>query len=177
MTIAQRENLQKILTRAHEDYSKGLILYASFKIADPVASEDLVQDTFLKTWNYLVRGGKISVMKAFLYHVLNQLIIDQYRKRKPVSLDTLVEKGFNPYTDQTEKLINEIDGRKYSSYINKLPDKYRTVVEMKYMQSLSLKEISTRTKLSRNTSAVQAHRGIERLKQLVIVSQLLMLAV
>ena len=48
---------------------------------------------------------------------------------------------------------------------------------MKYMQSLSLKEISTRTKLSRNTSAVQAHRGIERLKQLVIVSQLLMLAV
>lgn len=32
-------------------------------------------------------------MKAFPYHVLNNLIVDEYRKRKTASLDDLLEKG------------------------------------------------------------------------------------
>jgi DNA-directed RNA polymerase specialized sigma24 family protein len=37
---------------------------------------------------------------------------------------------------------------------------------MKYTQGLSLKEMSLITGLSRNALAVQAHRGLERLKAL-----------
>ena len=77
---------QIIITKAHGDFERGLGNYALSKISNKMLSDELVQDTFIKTWSYLVKGGEIILMKAFLYHVLNDLIIDEYRKRKTTSL-------------------------------------------------------------------------------------------
>lgn len=96
MTTKERLQLGTVLTIAHHDYEKKLTLHAFFKVHNKTTSEDLVQDTFMKTWRYLAKGGKIDVMKAFLYHVLNCLIVDEYRKHKTTSLNVLVEKGFEP---------------------------------------------------------------------------------
>ena len=52
--------------QAHTDFHKGLNTYASFKVSSLALSEDLVQDTFIKTWSYLAKGGEIGKMKAFL---------------------------------------------------------------------------------------------------------------
>lgn len=96
MTPKQKKEQDVVLTTAHHDYEKGLNVHAFFKTHNHATGEDLVQDTFIKTWSYLARGGKIDIMKAFLYHVLNNLIVDQYRKHKTTSLDVLLEKGFEP---------------------------------------------------------------------------------
>jgi len=34
-------------------------------------------------------------MRAFLYHILNDLIVDEYRKHKASSLTLLMEKGLS----------------------------------------------------------------------------------
>jgi RNA polymerase sigma-70 factor (ECF subfamily) len=155
-----------MLAVAHHDYDKVLNVHAFFKLSDHEKSEDLVQDTFMKTWNYLLRGGKIDVMKAFLYHVLNHLIVDEYRKRKTISLDGLLEKGFQPSINQSERLIDFMDGKTALLLIQRLPEKYQKVMRMRYVQDLSLKEMSLLTGQSKNTLAVQLHRGLEKLKQL-----------
>ena len=93
MPSKQETQRQLLLTSAHHNFSKALNAHAFFKVHDHKIGEDLVQDTFMKTWAYLVKGGEIEVMKAFLYHILNNLIIDQYRKHKTASLDTLIENG------------------------------------------------------------------------------------
>src|SRR3989344_5815961 len=107
----QSELNSEKLTVAHHDYNKSLNSYALFKLHDSNTGEDLVQDTFTKTWAYLVKGGKIIMMKAFLYHILNNLIVDEYRKQKHkmASLDTLIESGFEPKDDQSENLANFLD--------------------------------------------------------------------
>ncbi len=81
MTQQKETDMQAVMATAHRDFAKGLNGRAFFKVQDKAIGEDLVQDTFLKTWSYLVKGGKIDVMKAFLYHILNNLIVDQYRKQ------------------------------------------------------------------------------------------------
>ena len=81
MTPKEKKRLQGVLTIiAHNDYEKGLNARAFFKLSNHETGEDLVQHTFMKTWIYLVKGGKIEIMKAFLYHILNNLIVDEYRK-------------------------------------------------------------------------------------------------
>ena len=105
-------------------------------------------------------------MKAFLYHVLNGLIIDEYRKQKATSLDTLIEKGFEPGVDDSEKLLNIFDGKAALLLIGQLPEKYQKVIRMRYVRLLSLKEISLITGESKNTIAVQIHRGLFKLKLL-----------
>ena len=160
----QKNEQEGVLTAAHHDYERGMNSYAFFKTHNHTTGDDLVQDTFIKTWAYLVKGGKIDLMKAFLYHILNQLIIDEYRKQKTSSLDVLLKKGFEPSFDHSERMGNTFDGKAAMLLIQYLPAKYRSVMRMRYAQDLSLKEISLITGQSRNTVAVQAHRGLVKLK-------------
>lgn len=128
--------------------------------------EGLVQDTYMKTWVYLAKGGKIGIMKAFLYHILNDLIVDEYRKHKTISLDSLADDGFEPSIDDSASLLNLLDGKKALLLIQRLPVKYQKVMRMRYVQDLSLKEMSQVTGESKNSLAVMAHRGLEKLKSL-----------
>jgi len=165
-TQKQTQDQTVAMTTAHNSYAVLMNKYAFFKIRDHAIGEDMVQDTFMKTWTYLIKGGKIDIMKAFLYHILNNLIIDQYRKKKTTSLDTLVEKGFDPGVDDSARILNVFDGKAALLLIARLPEKYKQVMRMKYVQLLSIKEISLLTGQSKNTVAVQTHRGLAKLRLL-----------
>jgi len=154
------------MSDAYNDYGKGLNKHSFFKVHSHELGQDLVQDTFLKTMRYLVKGGKIDLMRAFLYHTLNCLIVDEYRKRKTTSLDVLLEKGFEPSAGDTEQLINALDGKTALLLIQRLPFKYQKIMRMRFTQSLSLEEMSLVTGQSKNAMAVQVHRGIEKLRVL-----------
>jgi len=168
MTPEQEATQHAAFTVAHHDFEAGLNKHAYFKLNNHATGEDLVQDTFIKTWQYLVRGGKIEVMKAFLYHVLNNLIVDEYRKRKTSSLDVLVEKGFEPNAGNSARFYDMLDGKAALLLIARLPIAYQKIMRMRYVQDLSLKEMALITGKSQNALAVQAHRGLVKLKLLYL---------
>lgn len=154
------------MTQAHASFEGALLQRALFKTNNNEVSQDLVQTTFLKTLIYLQKGGKIDLMRGFLNHVLNALIIDEYRKNKIASLDSLLDKGFEIGFNNSSQVADIIDGKKIILLIPQLPPKYHKVIHMRYLKGLSLKEISTLTGQSENTVAVQVHRGIGKLKML-----------
>lgn len=170
MTNGQKVERQEQLASAHQDYHKSLNAYAFYKLSDSTLGQDLVQDTFIKTWTYLMKKGEIKGMKSFLYHVLNNLIVDEYRKRKrnTVSLDVLLESGFTPNTGESESVKNQemFDGSLVMLLIKKLPIAYQEVIRMRYEQDLSLKEISITMGESENTISVRLHRGMQKLRVL-----------
>lgn len=166
MTPKETKKQHAALSTAHDDFQAGLNLYALFKLRDRALGEDLVQDTFMKTWRYLVKGGKVDTMKAFLYHVLNNLIVDEYRKRKTSSLDALLEKGYEPSDAGSERLYDVLDGKAAVLMIKRLPIAYQKVMKMRYVQDLTLEEMSLITGQSKNTIAVQLHRGVAKLKKI-----------
>ncbi|MDB5244583.1 MAG: polymerase ECF-type sigma factor, polymerase sigma-70 factor, subfamily [Parcubacteria group bacterium] len=156
---------QMLLMSAYQDFEKRLKMHAFFKVHDAAMSEDLVQDTFMKAWAYLLRGGKIDVMKAFLYHILNNLIIDEYRRHHTLSLDQILEKGYEPGMNHCDRLFDELDGREAMRSIDTLPPMYRKVLRMRYVDNLTLPEMASKTGQSKNTTAVQLHRGLAKLKE------------
>jgi RNA polymerase sigma-70 factor (ECF subfamily) len=169
--IPSKRKLQTIrseMTTAHSSFEGALLRRARFKTNDSELSEDLVQTTFLKTLVYLQRGGKIDLMRSFLNHVLNDLIIDEYRyrKNKTVSLDVLLENGFEPSDKDFEKYINVLDGKGIVLLIPQLSKKYELVIRLRYLKGLSLQEMAHITGQSENTVAVQVHRGLIKLKKL-----------
>jgi RNA polymerase sigma-70 factor (ECF subfamily) len=162
---------QAKLAVAHHEFAAKLNAHAYFKTNSHETGEDMVQTTFMKTWKYLVRGGRIDTMKAFLYHILNNLIVDEYRKHKTTSLDTLVESGFEPGDDYSPSLFNFLDGKLAIALISQLPEMYRKIIRMRYIQDLSLTEMALLTGQTRNTMAVQVHRGLKKLKALYLHNQ------
>lgn len=166
LSNAKLESIQDEVSVAHSDNHKGLMRRAMYKTSNSDTSQDLVQTTFLKTLVYLKNGGKIDLMHSFLNHVLNDLIVDEYRKKKIVSLDTLLDKGYDPGFTDFEKTINILDGEGVVLLIPQLSEKYELVIRLRYLKGLSLKEIALLTGQSENTVAVQAHRGLAKLKKI-----------
>ncbi len=168
MTQQRQKKLQEVLASAYQEYSKGMFAYACFKINDSVTSEDLVQNAFLKAWDYLRKGGQIKAMKAFLYRTLTNLIVDQYRRRrhKSVSLEYLIEAGHEPKDNSAEAMFLAVDARTAFPLFSQLPRRYQKVLYLRFRQDMSLKEISRVTNESRNAISVQVHRGLKKLRSL-----------
>ena len=157
---------QLIFIQAHTDHEKGLHTYAFLKLHNHATEEDLVQETFMKAWNYLIKGGTIVTMKPFLYHILNNLIIDEYRRKRTDSLDGMIEAGFTPSfnTHENDCIINEL--AIVFEDIHLLPEGYRTILRMHYIEHRSLHEIALITGQTKNALSVQMFRGVHKLRLL-----------
>ena len=166
------EDKKAIFLKAYEEHSDAIFRYCLFKISDREIALDIMQDTFTKTWEYMMKkdqgkqNEEIQNIKAFLYRVAGNLVIDQYRKKTTDSLEVLQEDGFDPSFDDTEILIDRLDGIKAIELLSKLPKDYKEALFLKYVQGLSISEISEVTGDEKNTVTVRLHRGMEKLKAL-----------
>src|SRR3989344_460922 len=163
MSIHEREFLN-----AYDQYADALFRHCYFRIPDRERAKDLVQETFTKTWEYLVDGKEVKNMRAFLYRVATNLVIDEARKKKPISLDLLQEeKGFDPGHDPLERTQHMIDAKTIVSYLSRLDPHHKEVVVMRYIDGLGPKEIAKILGETENTVSVRLHRAIQRLRSLV----------
>lgn len=158
--------------KAFEEYNDALFRHALIRVSNREKAIDLVHDAFTKVWSYIREGYEIDSFRPFLYKVLNNLIIDEYRKRKEASLDAMMEKegvdegSFDDLTESTaEVLAATIDGKKAFDLLQELPDQYREVIILRFVDQLGPKEISDLIEESENMVSVRIHRGLKLLRQ------------
>lgn len=179
---AKRKTGSESLVAGHEDrflkafdeYADALFRHAVYRLSDRERAIEIVHDTFTKAWSYLRAGHEIDAYKAFLYKVMNNLIIDEYRRRKERSLDALLEEegtdeGSFPelHSGSLEEVTFALDAEKASSLIAELPLVYREVITLRYIDGLGPKEISELIEASENVVSVRIHRGLKTLKDMI----------
>ena len=152
--------------KGYNQWSDDLLRYALFKVSNRELALDIVQDTFTKTWEYIYDGKKIDNLRAFLYKTLKNLIIDSYRKKTSESLDNLLEEGFDYGYDEREKIESNLSGQELWEHVDNLDVKYQEVIVLRYMNDLSIAEISEISGETENNISVRIHRGLEKLKQI-----------
>lgn len=160
--------------KAFEEYSDALFRHAFLRISDRERAIDVVHDTFTKVWTYVRNGHEVDQFRPFLYKVLNNLIIDEYRKAKEASLDALlaidgVDEGtFDELSENTvESLAATIDGKKAFEVVQEMPDTYKEVIILKFVDGLGPKEMSILLEESENVISVRLHRGLKVLRQMI----------
>jgi RNA polymerase sigma-70 factor (ECF subfamily) len=160
--------------KAFEEYNDALFRHATFRVSNREKAIDLVHDTFTKVWSYICEGYEIENFRPFLYKVLNNLIIDEYRKQREASLDQMfevdgVDEGNFPELSEnsTEALVATIDGSRAFEVLKELPDTYREVLLLRFVDGLGPKEISELIEVSENIVSVRLHRGLKALRQLI----------
>ncbi len=156
---------------AFEEYGDALFRHATMRISDRERAVDLVHDTFTKVWSYVRGGHQIDNFRPFLYKVLNNLIIDEYRKRRESSLDAILEReGVNEGSfeelveNSAEALAATMDGRQAFELLKYLPDEYREVITLRFVDGLGPKEIGELIEESENVVSVRLHRALKALK-------------
>lgn len=160
--------MEKKFLEAYEQYADAIFRHCYFRVSDEERAKDIMQDAFLKTWGYIAEGKEIKNMRAFLYRVANNLIVDYYRKRKPdSSVEDLQEKGVEIRHNTKEVLESHIAAKEVLEVISQLEPKYRDAFLMRYVDELSVKEIADVLDEAENTVSVHIHRATKQARQLL----------
>lgn len=178
----KRKSGGKIVAQSHEDrflkafddYADALFRHAQYRLADRERAIEIVHDTFTKVWGYVRDAHEIQSYRPFLYKVLNNLIIDEYRRRKEHSLDQLLtEEGTDEgsfdelHAGSIEELTFSLDAKQAAELISELPPVYREVVTLRFVDGLGPKEISELIEESENVVSVRLHRALNLLREYI----------
>ncbi|HEV8666576.1 MAG TPA: RNA polymerase sigma factor [Candidatus Paceibacterota bacterium] len=161
---------------AFERYSDELFRHASMRLSDRDRAEELTQDAFMRTWDYVRKGGEVRDLRPFLYQTLRNLIIDEYRKAKIHSLDSMLENAESGQmeamlpqddTNTIEAAMERLDAKEALRRVDELSEVYREVVLLRYVEGLSPKEIGAIVGESENVVSVRIHRALKKMRDLL----------
>lgn len=153
--------------KVYDTYQEAIFRHCYFRVFNRERAKEIAQEAFMRAWEEVRRGTDVKNIKAFVYRVANNLIIDESRKKSAVSLEGMTDDGFQP-TGMTANRISElIDGQMVLSLSKKLEPEYRQVLLMRYVDNLKPKEIAEIIGESQNVVSVRIHRAIKALQQLL----------
>lgn len=165
---AMTEAVEADFLAAYEQHTDALFRHVFMRVRDREAATDIVQETFSRAWLYLSQGKKIDYMRAFLYRVATNLIVDGSRKKRTSSLDAMMEvDGFEPKDEMAKDPIEIPQTREAVALLTSLDEIYRTAITMRFIDELSPKEIAVKLNVSENVVSVRIHRGIARLAKMM----------
>ena len=158
-----------------ERHKKSLYNYIFFTVRNRELAEDIFQETFIKAIVTIKQGRytESGKFRAWISRIAHNLIIDHFRQEKnenTVSNDEAPVDLLNNPTlcdgtieDELIKVQITSDIRKLISF---LPENQREVLEMRYYQDLSFKEIADLTGVSINTALGRMRYAILNMRRM-----------
>lgn len=152
----------------YQQYADAIFRHCYFRVYNKDLAEDLTQETFIKTWEYITKGKEIKNIKAFLYKVAVNLIIDNSRKKQALAFDHLKENEVSVRLYNTESnIIDNFEIKEIIKTLDDLDEKYRQVIVMRYIDQLSPPEIADVLEISTNAVSVKINYAMKKLRQII----------
>lgn len=160
-----------LLTR----HKQSLLNYIYFTVRDRELAEDIFQETFIKAIITIKQGRytETGKFRGWVSRIAHNLIIDHFRQTKSENtisndeapVDLLNNPDLCDCTIEDELIRIQItsDIRKLISH---LPDTQKEVLEMRYYQDLSFKEIADQTGVSINTALGRMRYAILNMRRM-----------
>lgn len=156
-------------------YKNKLHSYIYYIVRDAEMAEDIFQETFMKAI-ITIRQGRYSEngkFSAWVRRIAHNLIIDSFRQEKNENLISCDEPELN-ILNNARLSEGNIEGAIISDQIlsdvrrlvDHLPDEQREVIQMRFYQDLSFKEIAEMTGVSINTSLGRMRYAIMNLRRI-----------
>jgi len=156
-------------------YKSSIHSYIYYIVRDKDLTEDVFQETFVKAIVTIKQGRytENGKFKAWIMRIAHNLIIDYYRQERnenTISNDEVDADLFNDIrlcdgTVEDQMVQNQVlvDVRKL---IRHLPENQRDVLEMRYYQDMSFKEIAEVTGVSINTALGRMRYAILNMRRM-----------
>ena len=148
----------------------ALLRTASRMTRDSGDAEDLVQEAMIKAYRYWDKFELGTNCRAWLFKIMTNIFINEYRSksRAPVSVNMDdIDDGFlygqlssaSPQRTPEEELFARILDDDVKNAIAELPDDYRMVVVLSFIEGFSYQEIADIIDLQLGTVKSRLHRG------------------
>jgi RNA polymerase sigma-70 factor (ECF subfamily) len=139
-------------------------------------AEDLIQETMLKAYRFFDKFEEGTNCKAWLFKIMTNIFINNYRSKikAPQSLTfDDIDDGFlfgqlaknKSTTDPEKEFFSKIFDDDVRNAINDLPEDFRYVVILSFLEGFAYKEIADITDLQIGTVKSRLHRGRKLLQK------------
>ncbi len=132
---------------------------------DSAEAEDIVQDTMIKVWNQRDRWNEIESMEAFCMTIARNLAIDRSQKTEAQNLELTPETQQMSGALQPDRKLeqDELLGL-VRRLIDELPEKQRSVIQLRDVEEKSYKEIAEILQLTEEQVKVTLFRARQKIK-------------
>jgi RNA polymerase sigma-70 factor (family 1) len=151
-------------------FYKDMVCFAYSFIHELHASEDIVQDTFVKLWEDHEKLNVTVSLKSILLKTIQNKCIDWHRHKKIVNnhSDYIIDNSpLYEYDIDNYMLRSELEG-KIEKAISDLPEKFKEAFEMNRYDGLKYQEIAAKLNVSVRTVEVRISRALELLRESLI---------
>lgn len=142
-------------------------------------AEDLVQETMLKAYRFFDKFEEGTNCKAWLFKIMTNIFINNYRSQakspQSVSVDDL-DDGFlygqlaknTGSADPEKEFFSKIFDDDVKNAIKELPEDFRIVVVLSFLEGFAYQEIAEITGLQIGTVKSRLHRGRKILQKALL---------
>ena len=154
--------------RLYDHFSQPIFRFIRAKVQGNEQAEDLLQETFIKAWRglptYRPQGGSFS---GWLYRIALNAVTDYYRKTgRSVQTVEIMENVDLPAAENQEQILDSaFDAENLRGLLNQLSEKYRIVLELRFLSDLSIQETAETLGKSELAVRVLQHRALKKLRQ------------
>jgi RNA polymerase sigma-70 factor, ECF subfamily len=156
----------KLFNSIIENYSEYVYNMIYYTILDEEDAKDLTQEVFYKIWKGLDNFRNESSLKTWIFRI-TQNHLKNYLKSKKIkkilSLEFLFEEKNRDFESKDYYLSERIE-----SLLSRLPEDYRRVLVLFYIDGFNIKEISEILGTKEGTIKSKLHRAREKLKSLIM---------
>ncbi len=165
MSSSSDRSPQDAFLEAYDKHADALFRHCYFRVFDRDLAKDVVQEAFCRTWQYIAKGNIIDNLRAFLYKTALNIIIDNSRRAKEISIEALTQEGFDvPDTNAFISIGHTLEVHEIEKAVERLPSIYRESFVLRHIDGFSVKEIAEMIKEPENIVSVRIHRAIKKIQ-------------
>lgn len=132
---------------------------------DSAEAEDIVQDTMIRVWNKRDEWSQFNSIEAFCLTVARNLAIDRSQKSDAQNIELTIETQEMSDGSTPERQLEQNEQMDLvRKLINELPEKQRTIIQLRDIEEKSYKEIADVMQLTEDQVKVNLFRARQRIK-------------
>ena len=152
--------------QVYGEHVVGIYRFVYARVGNRPDAEDLTAQVFVRAVEQLDTTREPRQIAAWLYRVAQNAIADHWRAfyRLPVIGVDHVAPGWEPADDVGRRPIEPDDraSARVQALLGTLPDRYRRVLELRFLQRLSVAETAESMGITNGNAKVLQYRALRR---------------
>ncbi|MDR3642256.1 MAG: sigma-70 family RNA polymerase sigma factor [Candidatus Doudnabacteria bacterium] len=165
-----RDGDEEAFGQIYDNFAQKIFKFIRYKIQNRQEAEDVLQEVFTKAYIGL---GSFSMenlnFSAWLYKVAGNTINDHFRKKYRSPVTAAIDENFDApsgYSLQDEA-ATKWDWNLARDAFSQLPAVYRQVLELRFVQELSVDEVADILHKSNLSVRLIQHRALKKVRQIL----------
>ncbi|MEN7547986.1 RNA polymerase sigma factor [Rapidithrix thailandica] len=170
-----KQGSEKAYRYLYDKHVDALYNYATHLTANHEAAEECIQDLFVELWCKRHNLGDIQHIRAYLLKSLRRKLFRQLSQdRKKLSQDPAIDGyAFEAVLSHEQQLIRHQTAlehkEKLQEAFNKLPDRQREALYLRFYNNLSCSEIAQTMDMNSQSVYNLIHRALKHLRKILLV--------